>query len=89
LSAAIVEELEPVWVCCGWRPKHVEQLSDKMNSVTCLSSWNYILENCMFTLLYKFNYDIFGYIIHKVEHRCDWRPFPRTLCVFFTNGCLS
>jgi hypothetical protein len=19
LSAAIVEELEPVWVCCGWR----------------------------------------------------------------------
>jgi len=33
LSVAIVEELE-----------HVEQLSDKINSVTCASSWDYILE---------------------------------------------
>jgi hypothetical protein len=24
--------------------KNVEQLSDKINSVTCASSWNYILE---------------------------------------------
>jgi len=24
--------------------KHVEHLSDKINSVTCASSWNYILE---------------------------------------------
>jgi hypothetical protein len=28
-------------VCC---PKHVEQLSDKINSVTCAYSWNFILE---------------------------------------------
>jgi hypothetical protein len=70
LSAAIVEELELIWVCCRWgvdlflfscgfwrkhgvyapedgwqwRPKHVDQLSDKINSVACVSSWNYILE---------------------------------------------
>jgi hypothetical protein len=25
------------------RNTHVEQLSDKINSVTCASSWNYIL----------------------------------------------
>jgi hypothetical protein len=36
-----VEELEQVWVCCGWRtpnhsnhPKHVEQFPDKINCVT-------------------------------------------------------
>ena len=84
LSAAIVEELELVWVCCRWRmpptthsnqfqlfhdrsrqqygvkvtrccsyscfvlpkigdmwrPKHVEQLSDKINSVACASCWD-------------------------------------------------
>jgi len=27
-----------------WRPKHVEQLSDKINSVTCAPSCNNILE---------------------------------------------
>jgi len=52
LSTAIVEELELIWLSfCApeerwlWRPKHVEQLSDKINSVTCASSWNYILED--------------------------------------------
>ena len=39
LSAAIVEELSD-----SDAPKHVEQLSDKINSVTSTSSWNYILE---------------------------------------------
>ena len=38
LSVAIVEELELIWMCCGW------QLSDKINSVTCASCWIYILE---------------------------------------------
>ena len=33
------------FVCCyRGHPKHVEQLSDKINSVICASSWNYILE---------------------------------------------
>jgi hypothetical protein len=27
LSAAIVEELEPVWVCCGWRTQSVDNVS--------------------------------------------------------------
>jgi hypothetical protein len=27
LSAAIVEELEPVWVCCGWRTPHITKTS--------------------------------------------------------------
>ena len=27
LSAAIVEELEPVWVCCGWRIRHYKSIS--------------------------------------------------------------
>jgi hypothetical protein len=51
LSAAIVEELEPVWVCCGWltpptahsnHPKHVEQFPyiNKMRNVA--SCWIYI-----------------------------------------------
>jgi hypothetical protein len=59
LSVAIVEELELIWVCCRWHatysthgwkwhPKHVEQLSDKINSVTCASSWNYIVEYSSF-----------------------------------------
>jgi len=43
LSTAILEEFEPIWVCCGWRtpddgwwyhPKHVEQFPDKINCVT-------------------------------------------------------
>jgi hypothetical protein len=43
LSAAIVEELELIWVCCGWRTPpttHSKQLSDKVNSVKCVSSWD-------------------------------------------------
>jgi hypothetical protein len=64
LSAAIVEDLELIWVFCGWRtrtvvgwcwwwwwrPKHVEQLSDKINSVTCAFCWDLyirILLRCM------------------------------------------
>jgi hypothetical protein len=51
LSAAIVEELEPVWVCCGWRTswtpddwrkdcsKHVESYS--INSKIVPLSWFY------------------------------------------------
>jgi hypothetical protein len=50
LSAAIVEELEPVcsvlWVAYArgwwWRSKHVKQLSDKINSAICASCWMYI-----------------------------------------------
>ena len=44
--AAIVEELEPAWVCCGWRKSQQDAqvteyiLSDKINSVTCASCWD-------------------------------------------------
>jgi hypothetical protein len=36
LSAAIVEELEPVWVCCGWRRPDINKLC---NVASC---WIYI-----------------------------------------------
>jgi len=39
LSAAIVKELEQVWVCCGWRTSP----TDKINRVT-LHLVGYILE---------------------------------------------
>jgi hypothetical protein len=55
LSVAIVEELEPVWVCCGWRKPHQTQTgsnsstiaTDSSNEVTntrccrysCMSTW--------------------------------------------------
>jgi hypothetical protein len=58
LSAAIVEELEPVWVCCGWRkPQHTQTGSnsakiavDSSNIVTntrccrysCMRSWCWV-----------------------------------------------
>ena len=57
LSAAIVEELEPVLVCCGWRtrtvvcapddgwkyhPKHVEQFPDINKLCNVASCWIYI-----------------------------------------------
>ena len=57
LSAAIVEELELVWVCCGWLtpptghdgwwyyPKHVEHFPDKINCVM-LHLVGYTLERC-------------------------------------------
>ena len=32
LPAAIVEELEPVWVCCGWRRP---QIQDAVDTVVC------------------------------------------------------
>jgi hypothetical protein len=36
LSAAIVEELEPVWVCCGWRTN--ELVLYKVNQYICLAN---------------------------------------------------
>jgi hypothetical protein len=50
LSAAIVEELELVRVCCGWRtpddgwkyhPKHVEQFPDINKLCNVASCWIY------------------------------------------------
>jgi hypothetical protein len=41
LSAAIVEELEPVWVCCGWRTPPTAH-SNRFQLVGCTS----ILEYC-------------------------------------------
>ena len=52
LSAANVEELEPVWVCCGWRKpssavggvhhlKHVEQFPDINKLCNVASCWIY------------------------------------------------
>ena len=46
LPAAIVEELEPVWVCCGWRTPptaHSNRFPDKINCVK-LHLDGYILE---------------------------------------------
>jgi hypothetical protein len=39
LSAAIVEELEQVWVCCGWRT----QIPDAVDTVVCArdDGWKY------------------------------------------------
>jgi hypothetical protein len=47
LPAVNVEELELVWVCCGWRtprwviyhPKHVEQFPNKINCVMLHPFW--------------------------------------------------
>jgi hypothetical protein len=36
LSATIVEDLELIWVCCGW-------LSWKSNSYSCLWSWRWVI----------------------------------------------
>jgi len=49
LCAAIMEELEPVWVCCGWRtcdgwkyhPKHVELFPDINKLCNVASCWIY------------------------------------------------
>jgi hypothetical protein len=44
LSAAIVEELEQVWVCCGWRTPptaHVEQFPDLNKLCNVASCWIY------------------------------------------------
>jgi hypothetical protein len=40
-SAAIVEELEPVWVCCGWLTPHVEQFPDINKLRNVASCWIY------------------------------------------------
>jgi hypothetical protein len=46
LSAAIVEELEPVWACCGWKyhPKHVDQFPyiNELCDVTCCWIYEHI-----------------------------------------------
>jgi hypothetical protein len=46
LSAAIVEELELVWACCGWRmppTAHSNQITDAVNTVVCApdDGWRY------------------------------------------------
>jgi len=45
LPAAIVEELEPVWVCCGWRQiaVTVSQIPDAVDTVVCApdDGWKY------------------------------------------------
>ena len=51
LSAAIVEELELVWVCCGWRSNSSTIAADSNNVVTntrccrysCLRSWWWVM----------------------------------------------
>jgi hypothetical protein len=35
LSAAIVEEMELVWVCCGWRTPPTTQIADAVDTVVC------------------------------------------------------
>ena len=42
---------------CWWWPKHVEQLSDKINSVTCASCWIYVSNKVrMFIYIYIYIY---------------------------------